>query len=310
MKHGFDLRTLIPKYLQWRRSQNKSQMTICTNRGHLEQFCRWFEERGISHPGHVTPKNIAAYCSFLIFYRKSDGGGLTTSTRIQRLSVIRMFYRWLLKQKFILDDPTGDIVLPRCSPQLPKSILTPKEVDRILQQPNIRRPVGIRDRALLETLYSTGMRRSELANLKTSDLKLSSGIVFVRRGKGRKDRVVPIGEIASQWLKRYLSDARPILNKGDVKEILFLSYQGKPLTPDRITGITRFYCQASGVQKSGACHIFRHSMATGMLENGADIRYIQEILGHVHLRTTQIYTHVSIRSLKEIHRQTHPFERE
>jgi integrase/recombinase XerD len=170
----------------------------------------------------------------------------------------------------------------------------------------VREVLGVRDRALLETLYSTGLRRMELANLHIGDLDRSRGVVLVRAGNGAKDRVVPIGERAVRWVERYLADARPRLMRDAKDETLFVSRQGGKLGLAALSHLIGNYVLATGITKEGACHLFRHSMATLMLENGADLRVIQEILGHASLGTTQVYTHLSIGRLKLVHAATHP----
>jgi integrase/recombinase XerD len=162
---------------------------------------------------------------------------------------------------------------------------------------------------MLETLYSTGMRRIELARLTVFSINERAGVVGIREGKGKKDRVVPIGERAVAWVRKYLDEARPKLAIEPDCGTLFLSELGLPFYLSRLTNLVREYVQASGVAQRGACHLFRHVMATQMLENGADVRYLQAMLGHASLESTQVYTHVSIRKLKEIHTAAHPAAR-
>ncbi len=173
-------------------------------------------------------------------------------------------------------------------------------------KPSGAEQMGLRDRAILETLYSTGIRRMEVVNLTVYDLDMERGTLMVRQGKGKKDRMVPIGERAVAWLERYLNDTRPGLVVPPDDATFFLTSSGEPLSPSRLTQLVREYVDAAEIGKRGACHLFRHTMATLMLENGADIRYIQEMLGHAELSTTQIYTRVSIRRLKTVHALTHP----
>ena len=170
----------------------------------------------------------------------------------------------------------------------------------------MRETIGLRDRTLPEVFYSTGMRRMELAQLKLYDLDIERGTVMVRQGKGKKDRMIPIGERALAWVGKYLADARPKLVQEPDDGTLFLTNLSAAFTPNRLTQLVRDYVDKAELGKTGACHLFRHTMATLMLENGADIRFIQEMLGHAELSTTQIYTQVSIRKLKEIHTATHP----
>jgi integrase/recombinase XerD len=190
--------------------------------------------------------------------------------------------------------------------RLPKAVLTAAEADRVIEQSNVHDPLGLRDRAILETLYSTGMRRIEMVNLKLWDLDLERGTVTIRQGKGKKDRIIPIGDRAAAWVRKYLDESRPKLVSEPDDQVVFLSNAGEPFSLDYLTEMVRDYVENSGVGKQGACHLFRHTMATLMLEGGADIRFIQAMLGHADLRTTQIYLHVAIRQLQEIHRATHP----
>ena len=166
--------------------------------------------------------------------------------------------------------------------------------------------MGIRDRAILETLYSTGIRRHELTALKIYDIDIDAGMIFIRKGKGNKSRRIPIGNRALSWINKYLQEVRPTLDRGKNKTRLFLIYTGHPLSLNGLGNLVRKYLLQSGITKRGACHMFRHAMATQMLEGGADIRYIQQMLGHRNLDSTQVYTKVSIQKLKEIHTQSHP----
>jgi integrase/recombinase XerD len=177
----------------------------------------------------------------------------------------------------------------------------------VLAQPDLADPAGVRDRAMLEVLYSTGIRRSELARLAVTDIDHERQTLLVRLGKGKKDRLIPIGERALAWVRKYLAEARPKLAvSGDDDGTLFLTADGTPFALDALTRIASGYVKASGVPKTGACHLFRHTIATLMLEGGADIRYIQAMLGHAELSTTQIYAQVSVRALQAIHSATHP----
>jgi integrase/recombinase XerD len=217
-----------------------------------------------------------------------------------------MYFRWLVRDHQILVNPASELELPKVETHLPRGVLTAREAEAILNQPDIRDPLGLRDRALLETLYSTGMRRMELCHLSVYDVDAERGTAMIRSGKGRKDRVVPIGDRATAWIAKYLADARPELVASPDCGRLFLTYQGAGFTPTRLSQRVADYVTASGIGKRGSCHLFRHTVATLMLEGGADIRFIQAMLGHAELSTTQIYTQVSIRKLKEVHTATHP----
>jgi len=190
--------------------------------------------------------------------------------------------------------------------RLPKAILSAEEAERILAVPDLATAAGLRDRAILEVLYSTGMRRGEVIGLKLGDLDAERGTVMIRQGKGHKDRMIPIGARALAWVARYRDEVRPSLRLAEDDGTLFLTQQGERMGANRLTQMVRDTIRASGVEKQGSCHLFRHTCATLMLEGGADVRFIQALLGHAKLDTTTIYTQVSIRMLKDIHTATHP----
>jgi integrase/recombinase XerD len=223
-----------------------------------------------------------------------------------RLVPVRGFFKWLVKQNILPSNPASELELPRLPVRLPAAVLTEEEVERVMAEVDVRTAVGVRDRAILEVLYSTGVRRQELVNLSVFDVDAERETLMVREGKGRKDRMVPIGERALGWVQRYVNEVRGQLVVPPDPGALFLTTNGEPLTPDWLTQKVRGYVKAAELGKSGACHLFRHTMATLMLEGGADVRYIQEMLGHAHLDSTQVYTRVSIRKLKAIHGATHP----
>jgi integrase/recombinase XerD len=203
-------------------------------------------------------------------------------------------------------DPSGELILPRLPRRLPAHVLSQAEVGRVLAGPCVATTSGLRDRAILETLYATAMRRTELAHLSLEDLSFDRGVVIVRSGKGRRDRTTPLSIPAAHWLERYLEEARPVLLGSPSSPALFLTDFGEPFCKNRLGDLVKRYMVRAGVSSRGACHLFRHACATHMLENGADVRFIQALLGHADLSTTQIYTHVSILKLKEVHAATHP----
>jgi integrase/recombinase XerD len=223
-----------------------------------------------------------------------------------RIVPLRVWFRWMARQHHILHNPASELELPRLGFRLPKAVLTIQEAEQILQQSHVHDSLGLRDRAILETFYSTGMRRLELATLKVWDLDLEQNTVTIRQGKGHKDRHIPLGDRAALWVRKYLDESRPQLVSEPDDRTAFLSNAGEPFTADYLSELVRGYVDAADVGKRGSCHMFRHTMATLMLEGGADIRFIQAMLGHADLKTTQIYTHVAIRQLQEIHRATHP----
>ena len=293
-------------FVEWQRTKGYSERTIDNRNRHMTTFILWCEERGIVRPIEVTRPVLERYQRWLYHYRKKDGDPLSFRSQHQRLSCLRAFFRYLTRHNLILYNPASELELPKLEKRLPKHVLTAGEAEKVLNQADVRLPLGIRDRAILETLYSTGMRRSEVVGLKLYDLDAERGTIMVRQGKGKKDRMIPIGERAIAWVTKYVRDVRPDLVADPTETALFLTALGEPFTPNRLTRVVREYVVAAELGKEGACHIFRHTTATLMLEHGADIRFIQAMLGHAELSTTQIYTQVSIRQLKEIHTRTHP----
>jgi integrase/recombinase XerD len=296
---------LIGEYLAWIRERHYSPATVTQAFRHLRWFSEWAKERGIERPTEVTLAILELYQSHLYAWRKSDGQPLSIASQADRLQAVRSFFRWLVRQRYLSANPAADLLLPRLPKQI-ESPLTLEEVELVLAQPNVADPLGLRNRAMLELAYSSGLRRAEIVRLLLSDVDFFRGTVFVRQGKGKKDRLVPVGERALLWIEKYLREARPKLVASLDGGELFLSEYGEAIGPTQLTYVaSRCLKQAIG-ERRGACHLLRHTMATQMLEGGADIRYIQEMLGHESLKTTEIYTHVSIGKLKKVHAATHP----
>jgi integrase/recombinase XerD len=288
---------------------NYSPYTVATGRPKLRPFIAYCHERGVDRPQEVTRELVERFKAWQHAWRDEKGKGLSVLTLVGRIIVIRGFFKWLSKQNHILYNPTSEVEYPRVGFRLPKVVFTPEEAEAVLAEPEVGLPVGLRDRAILETLYSTGLRRKEIANLDLDDLDEERGTVLVRHGKGDKDRVVPIGERALAWIGKYVADARPFLVVERGEKAVFVSRFGTRLRSDALTKIANRYVKAAELGKQAGCHAFRHSMATSMLENGADIRFIQEMLGHAKLESTQVYTRVSIGKLKAVHTATHPAAR-
>lgn len=294
------------RYLEALRVKHCSESTVETQGYSLHSFLVWCQERGLRRPAEITRPILQRYQRWLFYYRKPDGAPLTVRSQHIRLSGIRAWFRWLTRQNALLYNPASELDLPRLEKRLPKHVLTAEEVETILALPDLEDPLGIRDRAMLEVFYSTGIRRMELGRLQVFDLDQGRGTVTVRQGKGAKDRVVPIGERAVAWTQQYLEEVRPELAVEPDEGVLFLTHTGEAFTASRLSQLARDYVNRADLGKKGACHLFRHACATLMLEGGADIRYIQEMLGHAQLGTTQIYTQVAVQKLKEIHAATHP----
>ena len=299
---------LLAEYLAWLRVRNYSEATGRNRAHYVGDFIKWAHERGLGRPSEVTKPVLESYQRWLFHYRKADGKPLSVPSQLQRLLPVRAWFKWLCRQNHLQANPAADLDLPRAEKRLPKHILNAAEAERVLAVPDLAGgdPLALRDRALLEVLYSTGMRRMEAINLKLHDLDPERGTVMVRQGKGRKDRMIPMGARAFAWVARYVEEARPRLLAGPDDGTVFLTNLGTPLEPGRLTQLVRDVIDAAEIGKRGSCHLFRHTCATLMLEGGADVRFIQQQLGHAKLETTQIYTQVSIRTLKEVHTRTHP----
>lgn len=300
------LEAMMREYLESLAIRNYSGQTIGNREFLLRQFIQWCRERGVTDPLEVTRPVLERYQRYLFLYRKKNGEPMSFRSQHSRLVPLRMWFRWMTRQNHLLHNPASELELPKLGQPLPRNILSASEVEQILQLCDVADPIGLRDRAVIEVLYSTGIRRGEIVALKLYDLSLDRGVVLVRQGKGKKDRYVPIGERAIAWLEKYIREARPQLAIEPDDMTVFLTAQGEPFCLDHMTSNVKARIDAAKLGKTGACHLFRHTMATLMHENGADIRFIQEILGHVKLETTQIYTHVSIRTLQQVHASTHP----
>lgn len=297
---------LLEEFLAWMRVSNASEYTLYHRRACIARFIRWAEERGIEDPMEVTRPILESYQRYLYYHRQKNGQPLTFRTQYSWLVPVRTWFRWLVRNHHILHNPASDLDMPRIEKRLPRAVLSEEEAERVMLQPDIREPLGLRDRAILETLYSTGIRRTELVNLKLYNLDRERGTLSIWQGKGKKDRIIPIGERAVAWVEKYLREARPQLVIEPDDGTVFVSSEGGAFHPDRLSMLVREYVEQANLGKRGACHMFRHTMATLMLEGGADIRFIQEMLGHADLQSTQVYTQVAIRKLKKIHTATHP----
>jgi integrase/recombinase XerD len=298
---------LANAFLDWCRVHNFSAVTVENHLRYLKAFIGWAELRGVTRPMEVTRLILERYQRWLFQHRKANGDPLSFATQKCYLVPLRSWFKWLARQNHVLYNPAADLELPKLHQAVPSNVLTAREAELVLAQPNITDTFGLRDRAILETFYSTGMRRLELAALGVYDIDRDRGTVHIHQGKGKKDRVVPIGDRALHWVERYRLEARPkLLVSGTVTEVLFITHFGEPFQLDRLTRLVQEYVEAADIGKRGSCHMFRHTVATLMLEAGCDIRYIQMMLGHASLNTTEIYTRVSIRKLVETHRAMHP----
>ena len=300
------LEMLLLEHLSALAVKNYSAHTMRNHRIYIGSFLEWCKERGLIDPVEITRPVLERYQRYLFHYRKQDGEPLSFRSRHSSLVPLRAWFRWMTRQNHILHNPASELELPRLGRSLPKNIFSAQEVEQVMQVCDVREPIGLRDRAILEMLYSTGMRRMEIVRLKLYDLQLDRGLILIRQGKGRKDRYAPIGERAIAWLQKYLREARSQLAVEPDDMTVFLTAQGEPFSRNHLTFVVGERIDAAKLGKTGSCHLFRHTMATLMHENGADIRHIQALLGHEDIKTTQIYTQVAIRTLQQVHAATHP----
>lgn len=298
----------LRRYLDALTVQHRSLNDVRTRRSKLAHFHAWCTERGIERPEQVTHAHMQRFQAYLFRYRKANGKPLAINGQRIALFTIEMCFRWLVRQRVLESNPAADLDLPKRTDDL-REPLTLDEMETVLALPDIETVDGLRDRSCLELFYATGIRRVELTNLHQSDLDRTRGTLHVRLGKGKKDRFVPIGERALAWVTKYEREARPMVLVDPTVKHLFLNQYGQPLSPDGLSWRVRDYFKQAGITKRGACHLFRHTMATAMLDNGADIRHVQEILGHGQITSTQRYTHVSIARLHAVHAATHPAAR-
>ncbi len=263
----------------------------------LHSFRRFLAEKNISFV-NVERLNILA---FLQHIRVK---GISPRSAARMLSSLRMFFRFLIIEKVISADPTVNIEMPKMWSNLPR-YLSFSEVENLLKAPDTSKIYGIRDKTMLELIYATGLRVTELVKLKTTDIKLEMGFLTCV-GKGSKERIVPFGDSALGWINRYLTGARSELEKGSESPFLFLNNRGSGMTRQSFWKIVKKYALQSGVVNSVSPHVLRHSFATHLLENGADLRSVQIMLGHSDISTTQIYTHINRERLRRIYDDFHP----
>lgn len=286
-----------------------SRHTVTAYGHDLCQFAEFARGRGATGPAGVDRSLVRAFLGWMA------AAGYSRATVLRKLSALRSFFRFLSWRGVVAENPVRDLLSPRRERRLP-SYLGEAEVARLLSLPDPTTPLGLRDRALLEVLYGCGLRVSELVGLDVGDVDYSDGFVLVRRGKGKKQRYVPVGSCAIGALDDYLRRGRPVLARGGSPPALFLNGRGGRLSDRSVRRILRRYLLrmadggGSGAGEGGAPHAsphtLRHSFATHLLQRGADLRSVQEMLGHASVRTTQIYTHVDSARLRQVYERAHP----
>ena len=283
-------------YLSLERGLSKN--TLISYERDLVKFSDYMKKKGIASFGEVKKSNVTD------FMLSEKDKGLSANSIARGLAAMKTFFRFLAREGFLKMDVTSVIETPKLWKHLPDA-LSMDEVDDLLSKPNLKDWIGVRDKACLELMYATGMRVSEVVNLNLSDVNLGLGVVKCL-GKGSKERIVPLGKTANTAIKRYLENVRPTLVKSDSERGLFLTRLGHNMTRQMFWKIIKSYTKKARIRKNITPHTLRHSFATHLLERGADLRSVQEMLGHANISTTQIYTHINKERLKMIHRQFHP----
>lgn len=256
------------------------------------------------HNGQLDFIKDSSRSTILAYLNNLQTKGRAVSTISRNLAAIKSFYQYLVRERYLEKDPAAHLESPKLEKKLPK-ILTISEVEELLKQPNTFLPTGLRDKAMLELLYATGIRVSELISLNISDINLDMGYIKCY-GKGAKERIVPLGSIAAKCVQEYIGKGRPKLVRTYEEAALFVNHHGNRLTRQGFWKIIKKYAQEATINKEITPHTLRHSFATHLLENGADLRSVQEMLGHADISTTQIYTHVTKNRLKEVYDKAHP----
>jgi len=293
------LETQVADYLHYSQvERGLSRNTILSYNQDLKEFMAYLKTKELSSWNKIDRFVILDYLQYENKQNKAR------NSVIHAVSTLRRFFRYLMQEKFISENPMVQVSSPKQAHPLPQ-VLTETEVNSLLDAPDTSTKYGCRDRAILETMYATGLRVSELVHLKLDDLHLEMGLIQTL-GKGNKERIIPIGDVAIDWLNRYLRDSRPQLLKNRQSPYVFLNAHGSGLSRQSIWKKIKQYVALVGIKKDVTPHTLRHSFATHILENGADLRVLQELLGHSDISTTQIYTHISKKRMTEVYRKYHP----
>ena len=298
---------LVAPHLRYLGVLNRSPDTIARQEKSLRRFLRFLAELGVEEAEDLGKDVVLGFQEDLAYATTPRGTLLKPSSQASILVSVRGFLGWLYREDYLAVDLARVLVLPKQEKPLPKEVIEPGEMRRLLATPDLGTPIGYRDRAILEVFYSTGIRLNELRHLRVHDVDLDGGTVYVERGKGGKARVVPIGRMAAEVVRGYLLDARPALATDDT-ETLFLNRYGERLSKRGIARMVRRHVQRAGIRKRITPHCFRVTCTTGMLRGGANVRHLQEMLGHASVATLDPYLRVTINELKETHARFHPRE--
>ena len=306
---SFDV--LFHRYIQQLEILNYSPHTLRVNEFYFNRFAEFLAEVKLADVQAVAPSTLSDFQRWLFYQPTQRGTARSIGGQNHIIIAVKNFFTFLAQEGYIAHNPAQGLRLAKEPDALPKNILTPEEARRLIEAPDTQTLIGYRDRALLEVLYATGIRNEELRNVNVEDVNLEEELLRVNKGKGGKDRVVPLSTVACQFLENYIKAIRPELLKSRETDKLFISTRGGlPLGVHGIKNIINRYVRRLNLKKHVTCHLWRHSCATHLLKNNANLRHVQEMLGHKSLATTERYLRVSIADLKEAHRKFHPREQQ
>jgi integrase/recombinase XerD len=295
------------EYLNHLKALGRSKHTIKGAKYDLRRLVKFLQDEKVLYIEDLTAEVLADYQQELCFCLTAKGKPLSIRTQAQRMGMIKGFTRYLKECDYLLHDPAEAIQLPKKPKRLPRVILSAKEVKKLLSVCDMRTNKGYRNRIILELLYDTAIRRAEVANIRLADLDLNAGYILIH-GKGDKDRVVPMSQRVCGLVQNYILMVRPNFVSNEDPGHLVLNRWGQKMDPNAVWAVVKRCAHLAGIRKNTTTHTFRHTCATHMLKNGAPVRHLQEMLGHESLESTQIYTHVTINDLKQIHAKFHPSE--
>jgi integrase/recombinase XerD len=299
---------LIARYRQQLELLNFSPHTWRTVSSYLHLWQNFLTEIKLADVQAVTSATVHDFQRWLFYQPTVRGTTRTVASQNRVLCGVKGFFTFLHAEGIITRNPAETLTLAREPQTLPRNVLTPQEARKIIERPDTGTVLGYRDRTILEVLYATGLRKSELMNLTLADVNLEEELLRINGGKGAKDRVCPLSRIACSFLESYIKGIRPVLLAGKTSDRLFISLRGRPISKNALGALVEKYAKRAGVKKHVTCHLWRHSCATHLVKNQANLRHVQEILGHRSLATTERYLHLTITDLKEAHRKHHPRE--
>ena len=295
---GGEMYEMIEKFVIYLTDVKKSSTnTVLSYRRDLVKFNKFMEDQGIIDVSKMNPTNLNSY---MLYMEKEK---LATSTISRNVATLKAYFGFLYRDGYIISDPTTQLKAPKIEKKMPE-VITMKEVDLLLNQPSVKTNKGIRDRAMLELLYATGMRVSELISLKVSDVILNSS--YIRCQDMTHERIIPFGNVAKSALKNYIRDARPAMIEREDEEILFTNCNGSPMSRQGFWKLLKKYAKNAGIQADITPHTLRHSFAAHLVANGADLKSVQEMLGHSDISTTQVYARMNNRRIKDVYSKAHP----